>query len=362
MSLKAWRRLDWLLLIAVVVLVLFGAAMIDSATIQSPGLEGYAHRHLIFGTMGVVLLLFMAAFDYRLFGPLKWPLYAATIVLLLVVDATGQVRGGAQRWINLGIIEVQPSELGKGLLLLVLSQHLEERQDRLNNPLTLIEYGILLFPPLALIYAQPDLGTTISIVFLAAGLLFIAGLPWRYIFGMAAAGLLSFPLIWSSLDEYMRRRVIVFLHPETDPQAVYNVKQALIAVGSGGLVGKGYKLGTQSQLHFLRVRHTDFIFPVIAEELGFLGGLVLLGLYLFVLYRLFRISVLARDLFGRLIAAGVALILFFQVFVNVGMNVGLLPVTGIPLPFVSYGGSHLVTTLVLIGLAESVYVYRRPWG
>ncbi|NPA90028.1 MAG: rod shape-determining protein RodA [Chloroflexi bacterium] len=362
MNLHAWRRLDWALLGAVLALVLFGAAMIDSATVNSPGLEDYARRHLIFGAMGVVLLLLLAVFDYRLLGPLQWPLYALTIALLLLVDATGEVRGGAQRWLNLGVIEVQPSELGKGLLLIVLSHHLAQRRDRLNRLTTLVEYALILFPPLALIYAQPDLGTTISLLFLAGGLLFIAGVPWRYIIGLAVATVLSFPLVWASLDDYMRRRVLVFLNPNTDPQAVYNVKQALIAVGSGGLVGKGYKLGTQSQLHFLRVRHTDFIFPVIAEELGFLGSLVLLALFFFVLYRLLRISLAARDMFGRLLAAGVALILFFQIFVNVGMNVGLLPVTGIPLPFVSYGGSHLVTMLALIGLAQSVHVYRRPGG
>ncbi len=360
MSLKAWKRLDWPLLLAVGALIFLGAAMIDSATVNSPGLEGYARRHLIFAAMGVILLFAVASFDYRLLSPLQWPSYVLGLALLMLVDAGGKTRGGAQRWLTLGSVEVQPSELTKGLLLVVLSQYLAEHRLLMNRLGTLAQYVILLIPPLALIYIQPDLGTTISILFLAAGLIFLAGLPWRYIVGLTAIGLISFPVIWASLDEYMRQRVLIFLNPSTDPQAVYNVRQALIAVGSGGLVGKGYKLGTQSQLHFLRVRHTDFIFPVIAEELGFLGGVLVILLFLFVIYRLIRISLGARDLFGRLLAAGVAMMLFFQVFVNIGMNVGLLPVTGIPLPFISYGGSHLVTTLVLIGLAQSVHAYRTP--
>jgi len=362
MSLNAWKRLDWPLLIAVLLLVFLGAAMIDSATVNSPGLEGYARRHLIFAAMGVILLMAIASFDYRLWGGLQWPLYVVGIAILMLVDATGQVRGGAQRWLNLGVVEVQPSELTKGILLIVLSNYLAAYQRTIDRLSTLVQYAVFVIPPLALIYIQPDLGTSISVVFLAAGLVFVAGLPWRYMLGLAVMSILSFPVIWASLDDYMRQRVLVFLNPSSDPQAVYNVRQALIAVGSGGLVGKGYKLGTQSQLHFLRVRHTDFIFPVIAEELGFLGGTLVIVLFTFVIYRLMRISLSARDMFGRLLAAGVALMLFFQVFVNIGMNVGLLPVTGIPLPFVSYGGSHLVTTLALIGLAESVYAYRAPVG
>ena len=362
MNLKAWKRLDWPLLIAVIALILLGAAMIDSATVNSPGLEGYARRHLVFAAMGVIILFFVAGFDYRLLGPLQWPLYVLGIFLLLLVDATGQVRGGAQRWLSLGPIEVQPSEVTKGILLIVLSHYLSVHRHAVDRLGTLVQYAVFVIPPLALIYIQPDLGTTVSVVFLAAGLIFVAGLPWRYIMGLALLGVISFPMIWASLDDYMKQRVMVFLNPNADPQAVYNVRQALIAVGSGGLVGKGYKLGTQSQLHFLRVRHTDFIFPVIAEELGFLGGTLVVVLFLFIIYRLMRISLHARDMFGRLLAAGVALMLFFQAFVNIGMNVGLLPVTGIPLPFVSYGGTHLVTTLALIGLAESVYAYRSPVG
>lgn len=362
MSLRAWQRLDWLLMVAVAALILLGAAMIESATVNSPGIEDYARRHLTFAAAGVVLLLFVAAFDYRLLTAFQWPAYLAAIALLLAVDAVGQVRGGAQRWLNLGFIEIQPAELTKGLLLISLAQFLATRQKSMNSLWTLLHYGVLLAIPVALIYMQPDLGTAVSVVFLTGGLLFVAGLPWRYMALLASGAILGFPLLWMSLEDYMRQRVLMFLDPTAaDPQVTYNVRQALIAVGSGGLVGKGYKLGTQSQLHFLRVRHTDFIFPVIAEELGFLGATLVILLFLFVIYRLLRIGLLARDMYGRLIAVGVALIFFFQAFVNIGMNVGLLPITGIPLPFVSYGGSSLVTSLALIGLAQSVYAYRpRP--
>lgn len=358
MNLRAWQRLDWVLLLVVVLLVLFGAAMIDSATVNSPGLEDYARRHLTYAAAGVLLLLLIAAFDYRLLTPFRWPAYLAALALLLAVDAVGQQRGGAQRWLNLGVIELQPAELAKGLLLVSLSQFLAEHRRRIESLWTYLGYLILLLPPVGLIYLQPDLGTAVSVVFLGLGILFVAGLPWRYILITVAAGILGLPLLWFSLEDYMRQRVLTFLNPTSDPQATYNVRQALIAVGSGGLVGKGYKLGTQSQLHFLRVRHTDFIFPVIAEELGFLGAALVIVLFLILLFRLIRIALHARDMFGRLIAVGVALIIFFQAFVNIGMSVGLLPVTGIPLPFVSYGGTNLVTFLALVGLAQSVYAHR----
>lgn len=358
MNPKAWQRLDWLLLAVVFALVLFGAAMIDSATVNSPGLEDYARRHLTYAAAGFVLLFLVAAFDYRLLAPFQWPAYLATLALLLVVDVAGQQRGGAQRWLNLGIIELQPAELAKGLLLLSLSQFLAARARSLDSIWTFLHYLVLLIPPVGLIYLQPDLGTAISVLFFTLGLLFVAGLPWRYMLLSAGAGVIGLPLLWMSLQDYMRQRILTFLNPASDPQATYNVRQALIAVGSGGLAGKGYKLGTQSQLHFLRVRHTDFIFPVIAEELGFLGAVLVIVLFLILLFRLVRISLLARDMFGRLLAVGVALIIFFQAFVNIGMTVGLLPVTGIPLPFVSYGGTNLMTFLLLIGLAQSVYAYR----
>ena len=362
MNWRAWQRLDWWLLLGVAALILLGAAMIESATLGTPDLRGYAQRHLLYAGVGGVVLLFIAAFDYRLLPAFQWPAYLAALVLLLTVDVAGVARGGAQRWLDLGIIEVQPAELVKGLLLISLGHYLAERQKQLHHLGTVLVYLGLLIPPLLLIYLQPDLGTAVSVFFLGIGILFVGGIAWRYVLGMAIAGLVGFPFIWLSLEEYMRQRVLLFLNPAADPQATYNVRQALIAIGSGGLVGKGYKLGTQSQLHFLRVRHTDFIFPVIAEELGFLGATLVIALFLLVLYRLVYIALSARDMYGRLLASGVALIVFFQAFVNIGMNVGLLPVTGIPLPFVSYGGTNLVTMLMLIGLAQSVYAYRRPSG
>lgn len=358
MNWKNWQRLDWLLLAGVAALVFLGVAMIDSATTGSPALAGYARRHAIYAGLGFVLLLMLSLIDYRLLPPLRWPLYFVALFLLVAVDVAGVSRGGAQRWLNLGVIEIQPSESVKGLLLLSLSSFLSESRQRPAWWQT-VSYLGLLAPPLMLIYLQPDLGTAVSVAFLGLGLLFLAGIPWRYILVMAAGAVVAIPFIWASLEDYMRERVLLFLNPQANPQATYNIRQALIAVGSGGLVGKGYKLGTQSQLHFLRVRHTDFIFPVIAEELGFLGATLVIALFALVLYRLLRIAVLARDMYGRLLATGVALILFFQAFVNMAMNVGLLPVTGIPLPFVSYGGTNLVTTLALVGIAQSVYIYRR---
>lgn len=360
MNPRAWQRLDWVLLLAVVGLVLLGAAMIDSATVNSPGLQDYARRHLTFAVAGMAVLFLIAAFDYRLFTVFQWPLYVGALIMLLVVSVAGEARGGAQRWLDVGLLAIQPAEAAKAALLISLSQFLAARQKRIDRIWTLVQYGLLLFPPVMLIYLQPDLGTAISVVFLALGLMFAAGIAWRHVALVSAVTALSIPIIWMSLQDYMRQRVLVFFDPSMDAQATYNVRQALIAVGSGGLFGKGYRLGTQSQLHFLRVRHTDFIFPVIAEELGFVGSVLVIILFLVIIFRLLRIGLAARDAFGRLLAVGVALIIFFQAFVNINMNVGLLPVTGIPLPFISYGGSHLMTFLALVGLAQSVYAHRTP--
>jgi rod shape determining protein RodA len=213
--------------------------------------------------------------------------------------------------------------------------------------------------PMFLIYLQPDLGTALALLAIWVVVAWMARVRLRHLILMVGAGVIVLPLAWLSLEDYMRRRLVLFLNPASDPDSYFNVHQALVSIGSGGWTGKGLTQGTQNQLHFLRVRHTDFIFAVTAEELGFLGAVVMMCLLFFVLWRIVRIAERSRDMFGRLIAAGVAALILFQSLINIGMNLGLTPVTGIPLPFVSYGGSSFITLMLGIGLVESVAMRQK---
>lgn len=356
---RMWRDFDFILAGAVLLLVAYGIAMIRSAAANSPGLEEVTRRQLIYSFVGIVLMLAVAAIDYRNLSSLQKPIYLALLALLLLVDAIGMTAGGAQSWINLGVFPIQPSELGKVLMILILARYLAAHEEQMRRFVYVIPALALLIPPVVLIYLQPDLGTAISLIVIGGVMILMSGIRFWHALVLGGAGLASLPVIWMSLEEYMRDRVLLFLYPERNPAASYNVTQALISIGSGGWLGKGYGQGSQSQLHFLRVRHTDFIFSVIAEELGFVGAVALMLLILVVLLRLIRIAEQARDPLGRSIAVGVTTLIFFQSVVNIGMNLHLLPVTGIPLPFISYGGSSLVTMLIGIGLAESVALRRR---
>ncbi|MBC7222787.1 MAG: rod shape-determining protein RodA [Anaerolineae bacterium] len=353
------RNFDFALVLAVLLLVALGVLMISSATANSPGLEELPFRQAIYGAVGFVLLGLGAAIDYRSLTALRWPLYGATLLLLGVIFAIGQVSHGGQRWIDVGIVRVQPSELAKLVFVLVLASFLASRGEAVRGAATVVLSLVLLAVPAGLIYLQPDLGTALVLVFVWGVMLFAAGVRLVYLGALAGGVLAALPLVWPRLEGYMQRRLVAFLNPASDPAASYNVRQALISIGSGGLFGKGFRHGTQSQLHFLRIRHTDFIFSVIGEELGLAGCVLVIGLLGFVMWRILRAAELARDAQGRLIAVGLAAILFFQTVVNIGVNVGLMPVTGIPLPFISSGGSSLVTFLFGIGLVESVLLRRR---
>jgi rod shape determining protein RodA len=236
----------------------------------------------------------------------------------------------------------------------VLARFLSRYESRLGRFPYLIAALCLLIPPVALIYIQPDAGGSVVVLVLGLALIWLGGMRWRHVIILAIiVGVLA-PTVWATLKPYMRTRILVFINSESDPDVSYDVDQAVISIGSGGLIGQGLGHGSQSQLHFVRVRHTDFVFSVIAEELGFIGAVTLILLLLILLMRLIRIADLARDSFGRLIACGVAFTIFFQALVNIGMNLRLLPATGIILPFISYGGSSLVTLMLGLGLAESV--------
>ncbi len=382
-----WRHFDWLLLFVVLILCGISIAIIYSATRNSPDLVDYWQRQVNFVGIGLVALFFVAMLDYRQLSILAVPAFLAFIVSLVVVYFFGDAQGGSRSWISIGGTLVQPTEAGKFLIIIFLAWYLSWFRDSMHRFPYLLVALILLLAPLILVYIQPDFGMTITYAFMGGVLIFAAGVRYRHLAILGASALLAIPIFASTLQGYMLARICIFLptddtgqvvapilsvlraafnslpseciQPEANTAASYNVDQALIAVGNGGLTGMGWTEGTQNQLLFLRVRHTDFIFSVIAEELGMIGASLVLLLLLFVVWRILRIAESAPDQFGKLLTTGIAALIFFQIVVNVGMNLKLMPVTGLTLPFISYGGSSLVSMLFAIGLAESVAMRHR---
>ncbi len=356
-----WRRFDYLLFALTILLIIFGILMIRSATQGAidPDLINRVPDQIQFLIVGMVLMLMLAFMDYRLLDGIHTWLYLVMIILLLLVFALGvEGDGGAQSWINIGI-RIQPSEIAKVLIVITLGHYLATHYRALNSLTTVFMSLVHLGVPTMLIFIQPDLG--IATVFAAIWLTMIwaAGLRLRHIAIFTLILVVSAPLIWSQMREYQRSRITTFINPESDPDAYYNIRQALISVGSGGMVGKGYSVGSQNKGRFLRVRHTDYIYSVIVEEFGFVGGMATLGALGLVLARILRGARTAVDPFGSLICYGVAAFIFFQTVTSVGMNLGLLPVTGLTLPFISSGGTSLLSTMAGIGLAQSVIARRR---
>ena len=368
MHTQTWRSFDFILLAIVVVLVAIGVAMIYSATGFSLGQGEFrwdepVARQLLYGLVGLVLMVVFAVIDYRSWKRVSWLIYGVMLFLLALLFVVGSVSFGARSWLDLVLFPVQPSELSKVLLILVLARHLSRHAEDIGSfrhiPATL---GLAI-PPIALVYLQPDMGTALVMVAIWLGMIFAAGTRISHLALIGLAGGLAAPVVWSSIKPYMRDRIISFLVPSRDVLgASYNTRQAMISIGSGGLWGKGFGQGTQSQLQFLRVRHTDFVFSVLGEEAGFVGAVFLVVLLGLLLLRIIRVAQVAHDPYGRLIACGVATMILFQGFVNLGMNVNLLPVTGLPLPLVSYGGSSLLNTLIALGLVESVAIRHRELG
>ncbi len=355
-----WRYFDRTLLIAVVALCGIGIAMIYSATANTVDLADYWQRQLIFLGIGLVGLFVVAAIDYRHLELLAQPAYLAFLLSLVAVFLVGTDNNtGARRWLDIGITVVQPTEAGKFALIIFLSWYLSRFQEHLHRISYLLGAVFLLVLPLVLVYVQPDLGMTITYLFIGGVLILVSGVRLWQVALLGGMGLAALPFLWGTLQGYMLERIRIFLDPQSNPDASFNVIQALISIGNGGLWGMGWLNGSQNQLHFLRVRHSDFIFSVIAEELGFVGTTLILALLFFVIARLVRIADRAQDEFGRLITLGVAALLFFQTAINVGMNMGLAPVTGMTLPFLSYGGSSLVSMLMAVGLAQSVIMRHR---
>lgn len=357
-----WRRFDWYLLSLALALGGFGVLMIASALSGNEVLASWPWRQAGFLVVGLGLLFLTAALDYRLLASITYPVYLALLGLLGVISVVGTVAGGAQRWLAMGEFLLQPSELMKLGVILTLAYFLSTRQAKMESFLTPLIAALLLAPAVVLIYLQPNLGTALSLVFIGAAMLFVGGLRWRHALLMVLTVVAGAVLAWRyALQDYMKDRILMLVTPHAVSAADrYNVDQAMISIGSGGWLGRGLFRGSQSQLHFLRIRHTDFIFSVTAEELGFVGALLLIALLALLLLRLVHVASIARDAYGRLIVTGVTVMILFQVTVNVGMNLNIMPVAGIPLPFISYGGSALWTMLIGVGLAESVAMrYRK---
>jgi rod shape determining protein RodA len=356
-----WRHFDVWLLAAVAILTISGVAMIRSAIGGNENLAELVPRQAIYGLIGLVVLLLTAAIDYRIWSALARPMYIFVIASLGLILAAGVVGFGSARWFNVGVATIQPSELSKILMILVLANYLSRNEQDIHQPKILIRSLIVVGFPALLVFLQPDLSTAIVLGVIWLALVWAAGAKPRHLMVIAAIALITPLLAWPFLEDYQKARVITFAFPDPDAQfgATYNVNQALITIGSGGLVGQGYNSGTQVQLRFLKVRHTDFIFSAMSEEFGFIGALVFIAGFSFVILRCLRAARIARDSFGSLVCYGIAILLGFQGFFNIAMNLQLLPVSGLPLPFFSYGGSSLFASLLAIGLVESVILRHK---
>lgn len=390
--------------IPVVILILLGFIMIFSTTFSAEAKAGhdawlFVKRQLASLILGLTLMGFFAYLDYKHLRYVSWVLYALMLLMLIVVQYTGSAAQGAQRWITFGPLSFQPSELSKLVVIMVLASYFDLRREKSNLLTPLILAGI----PFFLIFKQPDLGTALVILAIALGvliwnktspvLLLLTFTPllslfmrqnlygwiayliilWGILYfsrvqlkdllmimGLNLVVGIAFPILWGMLKEYQRLRIVSFLNPGLDPKGMgYHTLQSKIAIGAGGLFGAGFMHGTQTQLQFIPIQHSDFIFSAVGEEFGLLGAALTLFLLVMLIWRAVLMADEARDNFGSNLAAGIAVMLFFHVFVNIGMTLGLLPVVGIPLPFLSYGGTSLVMNLAAIGILQSVAMRRR---
>jgi rod shape determining protein RodA len=345
------------------VVVLMSIASIGVATLYSAGngsMEPWAVRQLVRVGIGLTLMLAVACVDIRIWLRYAYVIYGVGLVLLLWVDIAGHTGMGAQRWLSLGPITIQPSEVMKVALVLVLARYFHSLSaENSGSLLHLLWPAFLLVLPAVLVLAQPDLGTAIMLTLTAAAVFFLAGVRvWVFALAAAAAGAVL-PFAWNHLKDYQRNRILMFLNPESDPLgAGYHILQSKIALGSGGLFGRGFLEGTQSHLNFLPEKQTDFIFTMLAEEWGLVGGLVLITLYMTLVVYGYAIGLRSRSQFGRILAMGLTTMFFLYIFINVAMVMGLVPVVGVPLPLISYGGTAMITLLVAFGMILGCYVHR----
>jgi rod shape determining protein RodA len=364
MMAKTILRMDWWMFLTILVLMVSGILFIYSASFRSDDLpvSSLYRKQIVWCMIGLLCYFAMIAIDYRWLGENSGWLYLICVVLLILVLFFGKKVYGAYRWLSFFGFQVQPSEFAKVGTLIMLADFLGRPDRDMRSAETMFGAMIIMGIPFLLILKEPDLGTAAVFIPMTLGMLFVAGIPLRIVFFLFFLGLLILPAGWLVLSPYQKDRLMVFLDPERDPLgAGWNMVQSVIAVGSGGLTGKGFLQGTQNILGFLprTVAPNDFIYSVIAEETGFVGSMVIMALFVMLLILCVRAACAARDRFGRMIAVGAAIMLFCHIYVNLAMTVGLMPITGLPLPLISYGGSFMVSTMILLGLVQSIFV-RRP--
>ncbi|MBL8783052.1 MAG: rod shape-determining protein RodA [Alphaproteobacteria bacterium] len=353
------RAMNWFLVALITVTSCIGFVLLYS--VAGGSFEPWADRQIVRFGIGMLLLLAVALIDIRIWFQLAYPVYGVSLLLLVAVEFFGRMGKGAERWIDIGPLQLQPSELMKIALILALSRFLHGiLVEDVSRPTRLLGALLLIALPAGLVLMQPNLGTATILIAVGAGLLFVSGLSWKIIVPVIVLAVAAVPVGWEFvLKDYQKQRVYTFLDPDTDPLGSgYNTLQSKIALGSGGVFGKGFGEGTQSRLNFLPEKQTDFIFTVLGEEFGLFGLTILMGLYLTILAQGVMIALDTRSQFGRLVAMGVCLNFLLYILINTSMSMGLIPVVGIPLPLVSYGGTALITVLFGFGLLLSVQIHR----
>jgi rod shape determining protein RodA len=365
----AWRAFDLQLAAYAGLLAVLGLVMAYTNSVEQGQAVLSSGTTFVRGLMwtGIALVAFIVttAFDYKWLKTFAWPLYGLQLGLLALTLAIGHGVGGASRWISFGPFDFQFSELAKILMIVVLANYLGARQGRLRSLPSILGACVLVVPPWILVMLQPDLGTSLVLLAILAGMLFMSGARMLWLFAMATTVIVSLPVIWTYiLRDYQKARINAFLNPASDPQgAGYQLYQSQIAVGSGGWTGTGLTNGSQNQLNFLPVQESDFVAAIYLEELGFIGAMILLILFSALVWRLLVAGWRSKDPFGMMFASGLASMIVFQLFVNLGMVIGLMPITGIPLPFISHGGASLISLAVGLGIVQSINIRqtRAEW-
>lgn len=367
------KRFDFILFFTTIALCVYGFIIINSATMsKASGSEPYLKTQIIAFVLGLGVMFFLVLIDFDIYGSFYLPIYGISVLLLLYVlvnPVSASEWGDVRSWVKIGPVVFQPSELAKFGVIISVAKFIDINKDNINEPAVLIKVLVFAFFPVALILLQPDLGTALVFIFFIAVMIFVSGIDRKYIIAVLALalvmiviGLVSFYFImkdYTPNQDYRIDRIVTFFYPELDPEDTgYQVIQSKTAIGSGMIYGRGLYNGVQNQLGYLPTKETDFIFAVIGEELGLVGGMGLLLLYALLLYRLVRIARHAANLFGSLIVTGITAMLLFHIFENIGMTMGLMPVTGIPLPFISSGGTFMLVNMVSIGLALGVGMKR----
>jgi rod shape determining protein RodA len=373
LNIKLIKNIDFIFIIIVTAILFISIIILPSASASVTSDPFYfVKKQTLSILMGLFALLMVASVSYKYIQRFSRYLYAFNILLLIMVLLIGDVVNGAKSWIDLGFYNLQPSEISKIIMIVCFADFLSKRQGKLNTFKDFIPCFVFFAVPLALIMLQPDLGTGLVFLAIMLGMMLVGGANLKLLSGLVGGGLLTIILsIWAHfnfglylpLKNHQILRLVAFINPYADGQggrgAGYHIIQSQVAVGSGGLTGKGLYKGSQVQLNFLPEHHTDFIFSVIGEELGFLGGTVLLLLFFFLIYRIIKIALTARDMFGVLVVIGIASMIVFHVLVNVGMTIGMMPIMGIPLPFVSYGGSSMLANMIALGFILNINMRRK---